>query len=531
MKYRTELLIFITCLIFYGMFAWNFPITDPVESNYALTAKEMLLSRDFLSMRIYGEYWYDKPIFTYWTLIASYKIFGINEFAARLPMAVASSLSVTFIYWFSMRSEKNRRVALLSTFILATSLQFWVLSKVIVTDSFLFLFHNVALGLFYLAWQEKKRIYAILAYVSLSLAVLTKGPIGLLLPILTLVLYIFITKSWEKFRYLYSWKGVLAFLFIGMPWYIYMFIHHGWNFIDNFIGLHNIARATVSEHPEMNVFYYYFVVLPIALLPWTGVFIKAIYEIMQKRNLTEKNYYYLIWLALPVVFYTCMATKYLTYIFPVLFPVAILSASKLNEFLKSNHKKQWLWVIIPTLLLLLGVGVGNAKAIKTNVETIYFGCVLFALWCTCSVLFIKDQRKVLRNLLASFLIGYLLLAGIILPNYAQMRTARHLAAFIPDNAIVENIGDYQTSALFYWDGEIKSVILPEEQIDRGVWSKKYLYPKEPLEIFMERTKGEKNVYLIVHEYSLQKFLQMELAKEYTPLVSSERGVLYKKSSP
>lgn len=59
------------------------PITDPVESNYALTAKEMLLSGDFISPRIYGNFWYDKPIFFYWELIAAFSVFGVNEFAAR----------------------------------------------------------------------------------------------------------------------------------------------------------------------------------------------------------------------------------------------------------------------------------------------------------------------------------------------------------------------------------------------------------------------------------------------------------------
>ena len=153
---------------------------------------------------------------------------------------------------------------------------------------------------------------------------LTKGPIGFLLPMLTLLAYIFITKSWGMFKYLYVWQGILAFVFVGMPWYVYMFIHHGWDFIDSFIGLHNIARATISEHPEMNVFYYYLLVLPVALLPWTGIFIRTIYEIIKKRNLTDRNWFYLIWLVLPVAFYTCMATKYLTYSFPVLFPAAIL---------------------------------------------------------------------------------------------------------------------------------------------------------------------------------------------------------------
>ena len=76
-------------------------ITDPVESNYALTAKEMLSAGDFISPRIYGNYWYDKPIFFYWELLAAFSAFGVNEFAARFFPAVFSVLNVLETYLFA----------------------------------------------------------------------------------------------------------------------------------------------------------------------------------------------------------------------------------------------------------------------------------------------------------------------------------------------------------------------------------------------------------------------------------------------
>ena len=80
---RNFLIIFLTGAGLLLLGNSSLPITDPVESNYALTAKEMLLSGDYISPRIYGNYWFDKPVFFYWELIAAFSAFGINEFAAR----------------------------------------------------------------------------------------------------------------------------------------------------------------------------------------------------------------------------------------------------------------------------------------------------------------------------------------------------------------------------------------------------------------------------------------------------------------
>jgi 4-amino-4-deoxy-L-arabinose transferase-like glycosyltransferase len=103
-------------LVFYSAFNSYLPVTDPVESNYALTAKEMIMSNDLMSPRIYGHYWFDKPIMIYWFIALSYKLFGINEFAARFPSALFSAFSVSLIYWFAQKIYNNKKTALLGRF-------------------------------------------------------------------------------------------------------------------------------------------------------------------------------------------------------------------------------------------------------------------------------------------------------------------------------------------------------------------------------------------------------------------------------
>ena len=150
-------------------------ITDPVESNYALTAKEMLAAGDFTSPRIYGNYWYDKPIFFYWELLAAFQIFGTGEFAARFFPAVFSVLNVLETYYFA-RKLYDRATAFLSAIIFGTTIAFFYLSKAVITDMTFVFFFNAVLIAFYLAYRSGRRWLYLAAFFFSGLTVLTKGP-------------------------------------------------------------------------------------------------------------------------------------------------------------------------------------------------------------------------------------------------------------------------------------------------------------------------------------------------------------------
>lgn len=225
-------------------------VTDTAESNYALTAKEMVLSGNWISPQIYGRFWYDKPIFYYWELALSFTLFGFNEMAARLPAALFGSASVLFTYWFARRTY-GEKTGWLSAIILASSVECWILSKAVITDSTLFLFMSAAIAFFYLGYAEN-RTYYFLCYVSAALAVLTKGPIGILLPGLACFLFLLYKKDLKEMMHVHLLSGLLLFTLIAGAWYGTMCYLHGNDFLLNFIGVHNVLRATVSEHPSHN---------------------------------------------------------------------------------------------------------------------------------------------------------------------------------------------------------------------------------------------------------------------------------------
>lgn len=125
------------------------------------------------------------------------------------------------------------------------------------------------------------------------------------------------------------------FFVIAAPWYVAMYNLHGSAFIDQFFGTHNFLRATVSEHPRDNVFYYYTLVLLLALFPWSGLLPRFLWRTLREdgkwRRPDEKTGFLLIWAATVFFFFQSMATKYLTYTYPMLFPLALLLGKYLSE--------------------------------------------------------------------------------------------------------------------------------------------------------------------------------------------------------
>ncbi len=303
-------------------------VTDTAESNYALTAKEMVLSGDWLSPQIYGRYWYDKPIFFYWELAASFSLFGFNEWAARLPSALLGCVNVLFTFWFTRRVY-GERTAWGAAILLGTSLEFWLLSKAVITDAALFFFMNGAIAFFFLGYKEN-RTYYYLCWFFAALAVLTKGPIGIALPGFSCLLFLLWKRDLREMGHVHLFSGLLLFLAAGGSWYFYMYLTHGSDFLLNFFGVHNFLRATVAEHARQNVWWFYLVMFFAGFFPWSLAAPRALWKqrasIRHWHNISDPSAFLAIWAFSVLLVFQLIATKYTTYTFPSLFAFAILFA-------------------------------------------------------------------------------------------------------------------------------------------------------------------------------------------------------------
>ena len=149
------LIVLIFSAIIYFMGNMYLSISDPVESNYALTAKEMLLNHNYLSPQIFGHYWYDKPIFYYWELIVAFKLFGISDFGARFFSSLLALCNLYLIYRF-VKSQTNHIIAITSAIIVSVSAEYWIIAKSVITDMTLGLYFNAILMSFYIGYIRHK---------------------------------------------------------------------------------------------------------------------------------------------------------------------------------------------------------------------------------------------------------------------------------------------------------------------------------------------------------------------------------------
>lgn len=321
MKQRTFLaVIFMAAFLFLAAGISQLAVTDPVESNYALTALEMVRSGDWLSPQIYGTYWYDKPIFLYWLLSLSYSLLGTTDLAARLPAVLFGAASCTLAAWFALRQTGRRLTAILFAAMTATSLIGWFISRSVITDQPLYFFSGATLSFAYIGLTEGKKSYVTAAYVMAAGAVLTKGPVGLVLPGLFLLLFIAIQRRPDYLKRLFPPVGIVLFLLLCLSWYGPMYNRHGMDFIDGLLGFNNVVRATVSEHPEYDVWYYYIVLVPVSLLPWTG---PCLYGLWRRRSHRDEYVFMALWALGTILFYSLMATKYPTYAYIANWPPLI----------------------------------------------------------------------------------------------------------------------------------------------------------------------------------------------------------------
>lgn len=327
------IVIFALTLFFFGN--WLVPITDPTECCYTLTAKEMLSADDWLSPRIYGDFWYDKPIMFYWELLLAYKIFGVNEFASRFFPAVFATLGLFVTYFFGSKLY-DKKIGVAAAVILATSLEYWYLAHAVITDMTLLVMFSVTLISFFLGYRAGRPKFYLISFAAAGVAVLTKGPIGFFLPGLIILIFLAWQGDLRHLQKLFRPKNLLLFVGIVALWYLPMTLIHGADFLENFLGVHNFLRATVSEYPKTDVWYYYLIICAVGFFPWSiaiiGVALKNLFSRSALRithfalNFDQQEKFLIVWALTVVIFFQLCATKYVTYTLPAMLPIAILMA-------------------------------------------------------------------------------------------------------------------------------------------------------------------------------------------------------------
>ncbi len=323
------------------------PLFDVDEGAFSEATREMLVSKNYLTTYLNGALRFDKPILIYWLQLLSIKSFGINEFAFRLPSAIAAALWALTLFLF-VRRERNETEAVWATALMALSLQVSIIAKAAIADSMLNLCLAVTLLSIYRYWRHGERPAIYLAFAAIGFGMLDKGPVAILIPVVVSFLFFAVQKDLKRwFRLAFNPLGIALFLAIAMPWYLLEYREQGQAFINGFIMKHNIGRFKGSMEGHSGSLLYYIPVVLIGLLPSTGLFFRLFTKLRSRLN-DPLWQFCLIWFAFVFAFFSLSGTKLPHYMIYGYTPLFILLGSELAEV-----ESTWLHALWPTALLLM----------------------------------------------------------------------------------------------------------------------------------------------------------------------------------
>jgi 4-amino-4-deoxy-L-arabinose transferase-like glycosyltransferase len=352
------LLLFLCYLLFFFHLGTR-PLWDGDEGMHATTSKDMVLSGDWITPTFNGEKFYDKPVLYNWFVSLSFLVFGFTEFAARLPSVILGTGCVMVVYLLG-RTMFGPMVGFLSGVILATSGEHLILSRVVVHDIALAFFITLSLFFFYIGFKEgrDRKRYVLLLYASAGFAVLAKGPVGVLLPLLIIGLFLLLQKRLSFLRELWSLWGILLFFAIAAPWYVLISLENR-DYFSYFFIHQNVMRFLSSKTIHQEPFYYYFPILLGGFLPWSFflpvALLRGIRGLFKERD--ERIVFLVLWFLVIFLFFSAASSKLPTYLFPLFPAISLLVGIPWHDLLRGAEPKLWkgfLYSFLPfwgTLLL------------------------------------------------------------------------------------------------------------------------------------------------------------------------------------
>ncbi len=303
----------------------------PDEGRYAEIPREMVASGDWVTPRLNGLKYFEKPVLQYWITAVSYLALGGEEFVARLWPALSGFLTLVLVYCMGRRLA-GVRAGLVAAAALATTFQFFVFSQILTLDMGLSFFLTLALYGF-LASQDlratpaQQRNWAVLMWAAMALAVLSKGLVGVVLPALVLLVYSGIERDWKLLGRLHWGFGVAVFFVIALPWFIWVQLRNP-EFFQFFFIREHFGRFALNEHRRAGAWYYFLALLLVGSVPWSFMYVRAM--IVSWRNASLNHFainpirLLILWVITISIFYSVSRSKLPGYILPVYPALALL---------------------------------------------------------------------------------------------------------------------------------------------------------------------------------------------------------------
>ncbi len=307
-------------------------IWDANEAYYVETPREMIERGDWINPSFNYEPRFNKPVLSYWIVGGLYQVFGVSLAVERAAIAGAAVIMLIAVWFMARASSPQPLAPLLATLGLAAGPRFFMFSRRIFVDMAVTAMMTLTLLFFVLAerYPSRRRLFLLLMYVSVGAGVLTKGPVAAVIPVIVFTIYLGVHRELGRLREMMIPAGALIALAIAAPWYVALYMRHGWTHITGFFIGENVGRFTETIGVQARAWYFYIPVVLSDMLPWSLCLPAVVMTWWADRRRDRENVsvrirtLLLLWIAVIVVVFSLSQTKQDLYIFPIVAAVAVL---------------------------------------------------------------------------------------------------------------------------------------------------------------------------------------------------------------
>lgn len=459
-------LIFMTILIgiFYAIWIGSHALFTPDEGRYSEVAREMVASGDYITPRLNGVAFLDKPVLYYWLQASAINLFGLKEWALRFWPALIGVLGCLITY-AAGNLLFSRRTGIIGALILATSPLYYGAAHYANLDLEVAVLIGNSLMLFIMAAQspqgKSRSLLMLAAYFFAALAFLTKGLIGIVFPAMVIGAWILLLNRWSILKSMHLVIGLIGFTLLTLPWYILVQKANP-EFLHFFFVTQQVARfLTKADFNNKTVFWFYVPIVIAGIFPWCVFVIQAVSQhikkVWQDRQKHAANLFILLWLVIIFTFFSIPKSKTVGYILPIFPALALLIGNYLDNLWQQTKSKGITAGMIGFIILSGITSIGfliapSIKSLEVSPEMIpYFSLasILFLVGGAVSIylLFSQQFSKMFYCLLAVACAFLLILSAS--SNSINKRSIKPLTQEL--NAILKPGDEVVTYFKFYYD--------------------------------------------------------------------------------
>ncbi|HXO20563.1 MAG TPA: glycosyltransferase family 39 protein [Thermoanaerobaculia bacterium] len=543
--WRDLLLLALWIGILYAVPLGTRALWSPDEGRYAEIPREMVASGDWVTPRLDGVKYFEKPALVYWVVAASIELFGLKEWSVRLGPALLAILGCLAVYGAGRRLF-GRRAGLLAAAVLATTPLYFGLGVALTLDMAVSVFLTAGLLAFLVGLREPpgdlgshRRLWFWAFYACAALATLTKGLIGILIPGMVIFAFLLLFREWRLLRTFHLPSGIGIFLLIALPWHL-LVIRTYPDFAYFYFVHEHLLRYATRVHQRYQPFWFFVPILFAGMVPWSAFLVQAVrrswrlpWRAREASAEDRDGIFLLLWAGLVFAFFSFSSSKLVPYILPVVPPLALLIGRYLAEIWEEEEAagRRPFWFLlasgagVASVLLVLPHASRDPRVLH-NLDLIgwHLYALAAALLLAAVVPFVLRYRAGFRAALVALAATtslFLLVLGTSLSGVDADRSVKSLAAIVkPRLRPADEVMTYRCYpqdlpvylerrvTIAAWKGELEFGAAAEDtsawMIDRGA--------------FWQRWSSPRRIYLVTED----AFYRRDLA----PAAAAGRGSFY-----